>query len=86
MDQTTGKRIAPQHSRSTRNKTSIHRPYSLEPSSVDSIMMYATLARTCRGMTIMKIFLSLSERICLTKAQPVPINAIVMNNSAPFSK
>jgi len=33
----------------------------------------------------MKIFLSLSERICLTKAQPVPINAIVMNNSAPFS-
>lgn len=44
--QTTGKRIAPQHSRSTRNRISIHRPYSLEPSSVDSIMMYATLART----------------------------------------
>lgn len=44
--QTTGKRIAPQQSRSTRNRISIHRPYSLEPSSVDSIMMYATLART----------------------------------------
>lgn len=40
---------------------------------------------TCRGMTIMKIFLSLSERMCLTKAQPVPIKAIVMNSSAPFS-
>lgn len=44
--QTTGKRIAPQHSRSTRNRISIHNPYSLEPSSVDSIMMYATFART----------------------------------------
>lgn len=35
-------------------------------------------------MTIMKIFLSLSERICLMKAQPVPMSAIVMNSSAPF--
>lgn len=40
---------------------------------------------TCKGMTIMKIFLSLSERMCLTKAQPVPIKAIVINSSAPFS-
>lgn len=35
-------------------------------------------------MTIMKIFLSLSERICLMKAQPVPMSAMVMNRSAPF--
>lgn len=33
----------------------------------------------------MKIFLSLSDRMCLMKAQPVPIRAIVMNKSAPFS-
>lgn len=35
-------------------------------------------------MTIMKIFLSLSERMCLMKAQPVPMSAMVMNRSAPF--
>ena len=32
----------------------------------------------------MKIFLSLSERMCLMKAQPVPMSAMVMNSSAPF--
>ena len=36
---TTGKRMAPQHSRSTRNRESFHRPYSVAPSSVDSMMM-----------------------------------------------
>lgn len=46
---------------------------------------YVFMMRTCNGMTIMKIFLSLSERMCLTKAQPVPIRATVMNSSAPFS-
>lgn len=35
-------------------------------------------------MTIMKIFLSLSERMCLMKAQPVPMSAMVMKSSAPF--
>lgn len=45
-DQTTGKRIAPQQMMSTRNRISFHRLYSLEPSSVDSMMMKATLART----------------------------------------
>lgn len=40
---------------------------------------------TWSGMTIMKIFLSLSDRMCLMKAQPVPIRAIVMNRRAPFS-
>ena len=35
-------------------------------------------------MTIMKIFLSLSERMCLMKAQPVPMSAMVMNSRAPF--
>lgn len=39
---------------------------------------------TWSGMTIMKIFLSLSERMCLMKAQPVPMSAMVMNSSAPF--
>lgn len=38
-DHTTGKRMAPQQMRSTRNRTSFHRLYSLEPSSVDSMMM-----------------------------------------------
>lgn len=33
----------------------------------------------------MNIFLSLSERMCLMKAQPVPMRAIVMNRRAPFS-
>ena len=32
----------------------------------------------------MKTFLSLSERMCLMKAQPVPMSAMVMNSSAPF--
>lgn len=40
---------------------------------------------TWSGMTIMKIFLSLSDRMCLMKAQPVPMRAIVMNRRAPFS-
>lgn len=40
---------------------------------------------TCSGMTIMKIFFSLSDRMYLTKAQPVPIRASVMNSSAPLS-
>lgn len=35
-------------------------------------------------MTIMKIFLSLSDKMCLMKAQPVPMRAMVMNSSAPF--
>lgn len=39
---------------------------------------------TWSGMTIMKIFLSLSERMCLMKAQPVPMSAMVMKSSAPF--
>lgn len=33
----------------------------------------------------MKIFLSLSERMCLMKAQPVPMRAIVMNRRAPLN-
>lgn len=36
---TTGKRMAPQHSRSIRNRESFHRLYSVVPSSVDSMMM-----------------------------------------------
>lgn len=42
------------------------------------------MSPTWSGMTIMKIFLSLSERMCLMKAQPVPMSAMVMNSSAPF--
>lgn len=33
----------------------------------------------------MKIFLSLSDRMCLMKAQPVPMRAMVMKRRAPFS-
>lgn len=40
---------------------------------------------TCNGMTIMNIFLSLSERICLMNVQPVPMSTIVMNNTEPFN-
>lgn len=39
---------------------------------------------TCSGITMMKIFLSLSDRICLTKAQPAPIKTIVTNSRVPF--
>lgn len=40
---------------------------------------------TCSGMTIMKIFLSLSESMGLMNVQPVPISTIVMNKTEPFS-
>lgn len=40
---------------------------------------------TCRGITIPKIFFSLSDRTYLTKAQPEPIKAMVMKRRAPFS-
>lgn len=43
------------------------------------------LMSTCRGITTMKIFFSLSDRMYFTKAQPVPISASVMNSRAPFS-
>lgn len=33
----------------------------------------------------MKIFFSLSDKMYLTNAQPVPISASVMNSRAPFS-
>lgn len=36
-------------------------------------------------MTIMKIFLSLSESMGLMNVQPVPISTIVMNKTEPFS-
>ena len=39
----------------------------------------------CSGITIKKIFLSLSERTCLIKKYPVPIKTIVVNNNAPFN-
>jgi hypothetical protein len=41
--------------------------------------------RTCKGITIPKIFFSLSDRTYLTKAQPEPIKAMVMKRSAPLS-
>lgn len=40
--------MAPQHSKSTRKRISFHSPYSVVPSSVDSIIMYATFASTYR--------------------------------------
>ena len=40
---------------------------------------------TCSGITIPKIFFSLSDRTYLTKAQPEPIRAMVMKRRAPFS-
>lgn len=41
--------------------------------------------RTCSGITIPKMFFSLSDRTYLTKAQPEPIRAMVMKRRAPFS-
>lgn len=40
---------------------------------------------TCSGITIPKIFFSLSDSTYLTKAQPEPIKAMVMKRRAPFS-
>ena len=48
------------------------------------VIMYIYTKLTCKGMTMMNIFLSLSERICLTNAQPAPIKTMVINNRAPF--
>lgn len=39
---------------------------------------------TCRGMTMMKIFLSRSERMCLTKVHPEPMRTTVIKRSVPF--
>lgn len=50
----------------------------------DRTQQAGLVSPTWSGMTIMKIFLSLSERMCLMKAQPVPMSAMVMNSSAPF--
>lgn len=36
-------------------------------------------------MTIMNSFLSLSAKMCLMNVQPVPINTMVMNSTAPFN-
>lgn len=47
--------------------------------------VFLSLTPTCRGMTIMKIFFSLSDKMYLTKAQPVPISASVMKRRAPLS-
>ena len=39
---------------------------------------------TCNGITMMNIFLSLSDNMCLTNAHPAPIRTIVMKSRAPF--
>lgn len=41
--------------------------------------------RTCSGIIIMKIFLSLSDSTCLIKKYPVPIKTMTVNNKAPFN-
>jgi len=41
--------------------------------------------QTCKGITIIKMFLSLSDKTCLTKVMPVPIRTIVMNKTDPFN-
>ena len=53
-------------------------------SSTDTFWFIQEPAPTCKGMTIMKIFLSLSERMCLMNAQPAPISTMVINSRAPF--
>jgi len=45
----------------------------------------AKLETTCRGMTIRKSFFSLSLRMYLIKAHPVPIKRRQMNSSIPFN-
>lgn len=44
-----------------------------------------THTHTCRGITIPKIFFSLSDSMYFTKAQPEPIRAMVMKRRAPFN-
>lgn len=41
--------------------------------------------RTCKGITIIKMFLSLSDKTCLTNVIPVPMRTIVMNKTDPFN-
>lgn len=41
--------------------------------------------QTCKGITIIKMFLSLSDKTCLTNVMPVPIRTIVMNKTDPFN-
>lgn len=48
-------------------------------------LTYEKCILACSGITIKKIFLSLSERTCLIKKYPVPIKTIVVNNNAPFN-
>jgi len=42
-------------------------------------------SQTCSGITIMKIFLSFSDKMGLMKVHPVPTRTMVMNNTAPFN-
>lgn len=81
-----GKSIAPQQRRSTIINISRQKLCFSSPISVSSVRMSATFANTCSGITIINIFLSLSLKICLTKAQPVPISTNVMKSNAPFNK
>lgn len=74
IDHTTGNKMHPQHRRSTRITKFFHATYSLAPSSLSSRIISATFARTWRGITVMKSFLSLGVRTCLMKVQPVPTN------------
>lgn len=82
---TTGNRIAPQHIKSTKMKISVHVARLISPSSLSSMIISATLASICSGITIINNFLSLSAKICLINVQPVPIKTIVIKSTAPFS-
>lgn len=82
---TTGNRIAPQHIKSTKMKISAHVARLISPSSLSSMIISATFASICSGITIINNFLSLSANICLINVQPVPIKTIVIKSTAPFS-
>ena len=63
--QTTGKRIAPQHIRSTRMKICCHIAYSDWPSSLSSMMIYAMLSRIYNRMMIYAMLSRIYNRMMI---------------------
>lgn len=61
--------------------TKSHRHHS----GANSSEKFMNRAHTCKEITMMNSFLSLSANMCLINVQPVPIRTIVMNSTAPFN-
>jgi len=78
MDQTIGKIMAQQQMMSTSKKTWFQVTQSLMKGPVSPMTTEATLARSWRGMTIIRTFFSRSWRKGLRKDQPVPTRTMTV--------